>query len=97
MLGAAAPDAWRSLDLEQHTVSATRNAAFVCQGEGARVLGGPLRAATWLANELRAVGAEWLPGQILATGTCLVPVPVEPGDAVRMDFGTMGWVEARFA
>jgi len=30
------------------------------------------------------------------TGRCLVPIAVAPGDHVRMDFGTIGALEAAF-
>lgn len=96
VLGSEAPAAWRTLDLAAHTVQAWRNGEPVALGQGARVLGGPLCAAAWFANALRAQGLRWQPGEILATGTCLTPVPVRPGDQVRMDFGVLGSVEARF-
>ena len=96
VLGPPAPPRWRELDLAAHTVQAWRNGQPVAQGQGALVLGGPLRAAAWFANELRAQGLRWQPGEILATGTCLIPVAVQPGDQVRMDFGILGSVEARF-
>ena len=92
----AAPD-WRGRDLAAHAVRALRNGTVVAEGAGHRVLGDPLLAATWLANELRAFGMEWQPGQWVATGTCLTPVPVSAGDAVRMDFGVLGDVSAHFA
>jgi 2-keto-4-pentenoate hydratase len=33
---------------------------------------------------------------VVTTGTCAVPLPVEPGDRVRMDFGALGAVAMRF-
>jgi len=33
-------------------------------------------------------------GQIVTTGTCLVPLAVEPGDRVVADFGAIGSVNA---
>jgi 2-keto-4-pentenoate hydratase len=35
-------------------------------------------------------------GDVVMTGTCVVPVPVKPGDAVVADFGAFGRVSARF-
>lgn len=96
VLGAPAPGLWRGIDLAAHTVQAWRNGVAVAVGQGDRVLGGPLRAAAWFANELRSLGLRWQVGEILATGTCLVPVAVQPGDHVRMDFGVLGSVEAHF-
>jgi 2-keto-4-pentenoate hydratase len=34
-------------------------------------------------------------GDIVTTGTCVTPVPVAPGDAVRADFGDFGEVTLR--
>ena len=32
---------------------------------------------------------------VVTTGTCLVPLEIQPGDRVAMDFGPLGHVEAR--
>jgi 2-keto-4-pentenoate hydratase len=37
------------------------------------------------------------PDSSLASGTCLEPMPVGPGDRVTMDFGALGGVSMRFA
>jgi 2-keto-4-pentenoate hydratase len=34
-------------------------------------------------------------GEIVTTGTCLVPLDIAPGDRVLMDFGVLGRVDAR--
>ena len=36
-------------------------------------------------------------GQIVTTGTCLVPLEIGPGDAVSAMFGALGQVGLRFA
>ena len=35
-------------------------------------------------------------GEIVMTGTCVVPVPVSAGDTMTADFGSFGQVRARF-
>ena len=35
-------------------------------------------------------------GMIVSTGTCVKPLPLEPGDRVLGDFGVLGRIEARF-
>jgi len=45
-----------------------------------------------ILTELRAQGLS--AGDVVITGTCLVPVAIGPGDRVRMDFGTLGTVQA---
>jgi 2-keto-4-pentenoate hydratase len=96
ILGGAAPDNWRSIDLAQHKVDGYRNGALTSQGSGANVLGDPRVALTWIANELTIFGDGMKAGQIVTTGTCITPIPVAPGDQVRMDFGFFGSVHARF-
>ena len=34
-------------------------------------------------------------GQFVTTGTCVIPVPITPGDTIRADFGELGSVEDR--
>jgi 2-keto-4-pentenoate hydratase len=98
-LGAAAPSAWRDLDLVQHrvlgTVAGTVAGKLEREGIGANVLGDPRVALAWLANELSSIGVTLDAGQVVTTGTCLVPLPVTAGDQVRMDFGVLGTVDVR--
>jgi 2-keto-4-pentenoate hydratase len=87
---------WRHDDLIQHTVTAHRNGEVAGTGSGANVLGDPRLALTWLVNELSAHGRGIDAGDVVMTGTCLVPVTVSPGDQVRMDFGAYGDIEVSF-
>jgi 2-keto-4-pentenoate hydratase len=87
---------WRSVDLQDHQVSVTCNGATVAQGQGSNVLGDPRFALTWLANELVDHDRCLQAGDVIMTGTCVVPVPVKPGDAVVADFGAFGSVKAQF-
>ena len=50
----------------------------------------------WLANELRGLGLTLAVGQVVTTGTCMIPVPVAAGDEVRADYGPLGRVSVRF-
>lgn len=86
---------WRSLDLASHRVHATVHGASGAlrlqrEGEGRAALGDPRAALAWLVNELSARGIAMVPGWTISTGTCMVPLPVEPGDIVRADFGVLG-------
>ena len=96
LIGPAAPAGWQELDLAAHRVSAARNGLVVSEGVGSNVLGDPRLALTWIANELRSVGCGLLGGDVVITGTCVTPVPIAPGDRVRMDFGVLGAMEAGF-
>ena len=85
---------WRARDLVPHVVSAWKNGTVAATGSGANVLGDPRVALTWLVNELRTFGEGVQAGQVVPTGTCVVPVSIAPGDRVRIDLGEFGSVEA---
>jgi 2-keto-4-pentenoate hydratase len=94
VLGPPAETDWRALDLVEH--SATGTAGNVTrEGKGANVLGDPRVALAWLVNELSGLGITLKAGEVVTTGTCLVPLPIQPGVDVTADFGTLGSVSAR--
>jgi 2-keto-4-pentenoate hydratase len=95
VLGAPAAADWRSLDLvEEKPVITLRGQRFT--GHGKNVLGDPLIALTWLANELRQLGVTLRAGQVVTTGTCHPPLPIQSGDLFEADFGLIGRVSVRF-
>lgn len=96
LLGDAAPDAWNALDLVTHAVSARDGRGALHMGSGANVLGDPLLALTWIANELSSLGVTLKAGQVVTTGTCVTPFAVSPDDRVRMDFGLIGSIDVNF-
>ncbi len=95
VLGSAAPVEWRAADLVAHSVTGRIAGKHERSGCGANVLGDPREALTWLVNELSALKIPLGAGHIVTTGTCLSPLPIEPGDHVIADFGALGRVEAR--
>jgi 2-keto-4-pentenoate hydratase len=92
-VGPASPASWRERDLSQTKVDAFLNGAHETTGAGSNVLDDPRLALTWVANELITYGDGLRAGDIVTTGTCIVPVPIAPGDVVRADFGDLGVVE----
>ncbi len=95
VLGPATRAPWRDMDLVEHPVTATASRSdgtpeVTHSGKGQNVLGDPLVALTWLVNELSGLGIALDAGQIVTTGTCVIPVPIAAGDAVRADFGAIG-------
>ena len=60
------------------------------------MLGDPREALTWLVNELSQLNLTLRAGQVVTTGTCLVPLPIAPGDCVTCDFGALGIVGVSF-
>lgn len=96
VLGPRVPDCWRETDLSTHAVSVSRGAETIATGTGANVLGDPRLGLTWLANELLAHGQQLQAGELVMTGTCVVPVPVKAGETLTADFGDFGQVSVRF-
>jgi len=96
VLGSATHAAWRAIDMVEHAVVGTVAGKLERQGRGANVLGDPRLALTWLVNELSALGIGVRAGQVVTTGTCMVPLPIAPGDRVTADFGELGRVEVQF-
>jgi 2-keto-4-pentenoate hydratase len=97
VLGPLAPPIWRELDLAAHRVVAKVGSRYEREGVGANVLGHPLTALTWIANELSAMGVTLASGQVVTTGTCMKPLEIEPDDRVMADYGVLGRVECSFS
>ena len=97
VLGREVTEDWRAVDLSKHQVNVVQNGVKVATGVGSNVLGDPRIALTWLANELLDQGMQLKAGEIVMTGTCVVPVPVKTGDQLIADFGAFGRVATRFS
>jgi 2-keto-4-pentenoate hydratase len=97
LLGAPTLASWRGMDLVNHPVQARVNGGPPHAGTGANVLGDPVVALVWLVNELSSLGIPLEMGQVVTTGTCVVPIPVAPGDEVKVDFGVLGKMSVRFS
>jgi 2-keto-4-pentenoate hydratase len=95
VLGAPTTANWRALDLvEEKPVTTLRGKQYI--GHGKNVLGDPRIALAWLANELRELGVTLRAGQIVTTGTCHPPLPIQAGDRFEVDFGLLGKVSVKF-
>lgn len=101
LFGPAAPASWRQLDLGAHAVrgrvSHAGSPRLTRDGEGRAALGDPRLALTWLVNHLSALGIPLEAGQFVSTGTCMVPMAIEPGDLVQADYGELGSISLRLA
>jgi 2-keto-4-pentenoate hydratase len=96
-LGEAAPPSWRAMDLAAHRPVARMGDGRVIEGHGFNVLGDPRIALTWIANELSRFGPGLRAGQVVTTGTCLVPIAIGPGDSIEADYPSLGRIALRFA
>jgi 2-keto-4-pentenoate hydratase len=95
VLGAPTTANWRARDLvEERPVITLGGKQYT--GHGKNVLGDPRLALAWLANELRQLGVTLRAGQVVTTGTCHPPLPIQSGDRFEADFGSLGKVSVAF-
>ena len=95
VLGAPTTSNWRALDLvEEKPVIQLRGKQYV--GHGKNVLGDPRVALAWLANELSQLGVTLRAGEVVTTGTCHPPLPIQSGDVFAVDFSVIGKVSVGF-
>ncbi len=88
---------WTGLDLAAQEATLFINGEQSASGNGGVVMGHPLDALAWLANEFSRMGRGLNVGEVISTGSCTGITPVQPGDTAVADFGELGTVEARFS
>jgi 2-keto-4-pentenoate hydratase len=89
-IGEAAPENWRDMDLAAFAPTGRIAGKGEWLGLGSNVLGSPRIAMTWIANELSQLGIRLKAGQVVTTGTCVVPMAIAAGDQIEGDFGALG-------
>ncbi len=95
VLGAPTTANWRAMDLVEERPQITlRGERHI--GHGKNVLGDPRVALAWLANELRGLDTTLRAGEVVTTGTCHPPLPIQARDHFAADFGVLGKVSVRF-
>jgi 2-keto-4-pentenoate hydratase len=92
VLGAPVSD-WRRLDLEAVRGVASINGAVVGEGFGADVMGNPLEAVAWIANNLASRGLGLWRSDVVITGSLVTSKTPQPGDQVRFELEGIGAVE----
>lgn len=96
VLGAPTTANWRAMDLvEERPQILLRGECYI--GHGKNVLGDPRAALAWLANELRELGITLRAGEVVTTGTCHPPLPIQARDHLAADFGVLGKVSVGFS
>lgn len=87
---------WQDVDLKAVTAKMLSNGDVANQGVGADVLGDPVEALRWAANEARNIGRPFTKGDIITTGTMTGATLVHPGDEIVGDFGDLGQIAISF-
>lgn len=87
---------WRGIDLAGQTVRLMVNGRLHREGSGRAVLGHPLNALTWLANQLSSQGIGLKAGQYVTTGVTMEVYMGQRGDRITADFGPLGQVDLAF-
>jgi 2-keto-4-pentenoate hydratase len=95
VLGPGTAD-WRRFDLPSHAVRLDLDGRAIARGTGAAVLGDPVTALVWLANDLSRRGFGLEAGDVVTTGTCTSLHKVKPGAVATADFGPLGAVSVAF-
>jgi len=84
---------WRNIDLAALRGVATINGQGVGEGHGRDVMGHPLDALAWIANNLAARGLGLWRNDVVITGSLVTSKFPKAGDHVRFEAGALGAVE----
>jgi len=94
VLGAPVRD-WKNIDLGALKGVASVNDRAVGEGYGRDVMGHPLDALAWVANNLAGRGVGLWRGDVVITGSLVTSKFPKAGDLVRFGAGALGAVELR--
>jgi 2-keto-4-pentenoate hydratase len=86
---------WSGVDLMDGAVTLSIDGEIKATGKGRNVDDGAFGATAWLANALAKTGRALKRGDYITTGSVTPPIPVEPGQHVVADFGSLGRIELR--
>jgi 2-keto-4-pentenoate hydratase len=81
--------------LPEHRLTLERNGTPVAEGRGDAVLGDPVEAVVWLANELARHQRGLAQGDVVMTGACGITRDHVAGNELTADFGPLGRVSVR--
>jgi len=85
-----------ALDLRLEGMVMSRNGEPLTSATGVEVLGDPYRSVAFMANKLGDLGRELPAGALLLTGSIVKSIPLEPGDAITVEFTRLGRLDLRF-
>jgi 2-keto-4-pentenoate hydratase len=84
---------WRAIDLAGLQGEAFINGEKVGEGHGRDVMGHPLDALAWIANNLASRGLGLWRNDVVITGSLVTSKFPKPGDHVRWSAGALGSAE----
>ncbi|MFT9600204.1 2-keto-4-pentenoate hydratase [Mesobacillus sp.] len=84
------------IDLRSVGMTFFKNNGMVATGSGAAALGHPAHAIAWLANKLHEFGITLKAGELILPGALSAAIPVQEGDTVSAQFGSIGSVSVTF-
>jgi len=87
---------WRDLDLAAVEAWTLIDGVETGRGRGADVMGHPLAALAWLANDLAGRGRGLKRGEFVLTGSMVAAEYPEPGQTVEVVVDGLGAARARF-
>ncbi|MFP7202466.1 fumarylacetoacetate hydrolase family protein [Lysinibacillus halotolerans] len=79
-------------DISNVEMTVYKNGELLDRATSAAVLGNPLNAVVWLANEVCHYGVSIEPGMFVLSGALSKAVEFKVGDAFEADFGVLGKV-----
>ncbi|MED3661055.1 2-keto-4-pentenoate hydratase [Ureibacillus sp. FSL K6-8385] len=80
-------------DISNIEMTVWKNGEILDQASSSAVLGNPLNAVVWLANEVGRYGISIEPGMFVLSGSLSKAVTFEQGDEFVADFGPLGDVK----
>ncbi|MFC4025455.1 2-keto-4-pentenoate hydratase [Oceanobacillus longus] len=84
------------INLSEVKMSLYKNDEFIDSAYGSAVMGNPLEAVAWLANELGVYDISLNAGEIILAGALSKAIPIEDGDQFKAEFENLGTVSATF-
>ena len=84
------------LDLLFEGVTVQFNGEVEGTGTGSEVMGNPINPVVWLANKLAEFDDYIRAGEIIISGSLVIPLRVSAGDHMTVNFTRLGEVGARF-
>ncbi len=87
---------WQNIDLAGLVGHTIVNGAEVGSGQGADIMGHPLNALAWLANNLNDLGHPLKAGEFILLGSMVECQWLSPGDQIVMQNSELGEISAHF-